>query len=231
MLALAQSLRHATLPPTGRPLVFLGCRAGVDARLSKHLRANLQFGTATDLRVLNIGHAVSLTSTRLLWQRRPPAQTPRRTCWRRPGRLLGASAAPARDEHPHTHLLPLSARYLPAPQHHLACGTRHRYTHPPSRAAVTLSLQVQVEFSPPADSRASVVVLGDSVANLYDAANPNRLPFTRINLEPLQFHMHGGGAGRVATGVLRTLLEASTRQLGVEPDQPAACTCLCCSHL
>ncbi|EFN59826.1 hypothetical protein CHLNCDRAFT_59547 [Chlorella variabilis] len=78
----------------------------VDARLSKHLRANLQFGTATDLRVLNIGHAV------------------------------------------------------------------------------------QVEFSPPADSRASVVVLGDSVANLYDAANPNRLPFTRINLEPLQFHMH-----------------------------------------
>ncbi len=51
-------------------------------------------------------------------------------------------------------------------------------------------LQVQVEFSPPTDSRASVVVVGDSVYNLYEPSNPNRLSARRINLETLQFHFH-----------------------------------------
>ncbi|KAI3429795.1 hypothetical protein D9Q98_010108 [Chlorella vulgaris] len=77
-----------------------------DATLTSKLRANLRFGTAKDVRVLNLGHAV------------------------------------------------------------------------------------QVEFSPPTDSRASVVVVGDSVYNLFEPSNPNRLSARRINLETLQFHFH-----------------------------------------
>ncbi len=58
---------------------------------------------------------------------------------------------------------------------------------------ISFSLQIQVEFSAPTDCNASVVVLGDSAANLYDAHSSQDLKqAARINLEPLQFHMHGG---------------------------------------
>lgn len=50
---------------------------------------------------------------------------------------------------------------------------------------------VQVEWSKLSGSKASVVVQGDSVFNMYEAENPNKFPARRINVQPLQFHFHG----------------------------------------
>jgi hypothetical protein len=92
-------------------------------------------------------------------------------------------------------------------------------------------LQLQVEFDAPKDNKASVVVFGNSVYNLYNAKHPNTAawPVNRYSVEPLQFHVHGeeGGCSLPHTRRLQKLEAGCRYNAAAASAAGACCRCRC----
>jgi hypothetical protein len=88
---------------------------------------------------------------------------------------------------------------------------------------VHLVLQVQVEFDVPADNKASVVVLGNSIYNLYDGKDASKAKAQRYKVEPLQFHFHSERRPGAALGWFAPLVLLAAQ---LQPPSAAAGWCL-----
>lgn len=149
-------LPSPSCPTAGTPAAACSAPAGMTKNLKSKFRANLEFGTASNLRVLNLGHAVS-------WATRAGphlGHTCRAACSAAQGAMRSAGMAHGMWP-PRRHVAPCLPRrgcaliYCAGP--HPAQCLPHLAPSPPPAP-----LQVQVEFDSPKNNKASVVYYGVS---------------------------------------------------------------------